>query len=84
MKKQITLSLDEDLLARLEILARYQQIPVDALIAEWISEKQREYYEVAQAEAFASMSKGFDFGGQSMTQEEIYDRESLRRQQDPI
>jgi len=74
MKRNITLSLDKDLIKRGKILAAKKETSLSGLLRDLIKQsvEEEESYEVAKKNAIEILSKGFHMGG-----EITYSRDSL-------
>ncbi len=81
MKQNITLSLEKELLQQIKILAAQKSTSISALLTAELERlvKKDDAYQQAMEQAFASMEKGYDFGGGNyLTREEMYDRKNVR------
>jgi predicted DNA-binding protein len=74
MKRNITLSLDKDLIKRGRILAAKKETSLSGLLRDLIKQsvEEKESYEVAKKNALEILSKGFHMGGKI-----TYSRDSL-------
>jgi len=74
MKRNITLSLDKDLIKRGRILAAKKETSLSGLLRDLIKQsvEEEESYEVAKKNALEILSKGFHMGGKI-----TYSRDSL-------
>ena len=80
MKQNITLSLDKELIRQAKILAAQKSTSISALLAEELTRlvQKDDAYQQAMEKAFASMEKGYRFGGKYPSREELYDRQNFR------
>ena len=74
MKRNITLSLDKDLIKRGKILAAKKETSLSGLLRDLIKQsvEEEESYEIAKKNALEILSKGFHMGGKI-----TYSRNSL-------
>ena len=65
MKRNITLSLDKDLIKRGKILAAKKETSLSGLLRDLIKQsvEEEESYEIAKKNALEILSKGFHMGG---------------------
>jgi predicted transcriptional regulator len=81
MQRNITLTLDEDLIQRARVLAARRNRSVSALLREELSRlvASDEAYETAKRAALARLERGTHLGGGPLPRrDELYDRASLR------
>ncbi|RKZ92913.1 MAG: hypothetical protein DRR19_02830 [Candidatus Parabeggiatoa sp. nov. 1] len=78
MTQEITLTLEDNLLHKAEILAVKQSLSVrqmlSDIVARVIVQLDDEKYEQAKRAAFKEMDKGFHLGGMPASRESLYER----------
>ncbi|MFZ2631421.1 MAG: DUF6364 family protein [Desulfosalsimonadaceae bacterium] len=81
MKRNITLSIDNELLVRAKIVAARRQTSVSKMLADDLKAlvDQSERYHAARKKALYDLEKGFHLGGQELPgREALHDRKNLR------
>ncbi|MDO9263738.1 MAG: hypothetical protein Q7U02_07215 [Desulfosalsimonadaceae bacterium] len=81
MKRNITLSIDKELLVRAKIVAAKRQTSVNKMLADNLKAlvDQSERYSAARKKALCDLEKGFHLGGQELPDREaLHDRKDLR------
>lgn len=81
MKRNITLSLDKELLRRVRGMAAKRGMSISAFLSETLQESanQERAYERARMSAWAHMDRGFHLGGRGIRDREaLHDRNDLR------
>ncbi len=77
MRRNITLSLEEDLLKKAKLVAAKKDMSVSGLLTEQLSRiiTEEDQYEVSWRRALSRLKKGFHLGGRILvTREELHDR----------
>ncbi len=76
MTKNLTLKVDEELLARARHLAVDERKSLSAWVAELIEEalKERARYEESRIGAMRVLDQGFHLGGKPLSRDSIYER----------
>ncbi|MEZ5453871.1 MAG: hypothetical protein R3E93_13815 [Thiothrix sp.] len=74
MKQNITLSLDKELIQQIKILAAQKSTSISALLTAELERlvKKDDAYQQAMEQAFASMEKGYDFGGGNVAASSVH------------
>ncbi|HKI04687.1 MAG TPA: DUF6364 family protein [Thermoanaerobaculia bacterium] len=81
MQRNITLTLDDDLILKARVLAARRNRSVSALLREELSRlvTEDEVYETAKRAALERLERGSHLGGGSLpSRDELHDRASLR------
>ena len=78
MTQEITLTLDKNLIQRVEMLAVKQSLSVQQMLSDALArvivQLDTEQYEQAKRRAFAKMDAGYHLGGKPVPRETLYDR----------
>lgn len=77
MKRNITLSLEEDLLKKAKLVAAKKDMSVSGLLTEQLSRviMEEDQYEASRRKAFTRLKKGLHLGGRILaTREELHER----------
>ena len=78
MTQEITLTLDNNLIQKAEMLAVKQSLSVRQMLSEALArvivQLDADQYEQAKRRAFAKMDAGYDLGGKPAPRETLYDR----------
>jgi len=75
MKRNITISLDQDLLRKARVLAAHRGTSVSRLLAEALTRivTQSERYERAKVQALRDLERGLCLGGKPVPRQSFYD-----------
>lgn len=77
MKRNITLTVDKDLIRKARILAAERSTSISGLLAAELERivGERDRYEKAKSAAIAELRRGYDLGGGTLpSRDEVYDR----------
>jgi hypothetical protein len=77
LKRNITLSIEENLLKKAKLVAAMKETSVSGLLTEQLSRivNEDDQYEVSRRRALSRLKKGFHLGGRILaTREELHDR----------
>jgi hypothetical protein len=77
LKRNITLSLEEDLLKKAKLVAAKKDMSVSGLLAEQLSRviMEEDQYETSRRRALARLKKGLHLGGRILaTREQLHER----------
>jgi hypothetical protein len=77
LKRNITLSLEEDLLKKAKLVAAKKEMSVSGLLTEQLTRviMEEDQYEASRRRALSRLKKGFHLGGRILaTREELHER----------
>ncbi len=76
MKQNITLSLDQALLAKLRVVAAQRSTSVSGMLADELTAivERAEQYEQAKRKALKALETGFHLGEQRISRDELHER----------
>jgi len=77
MKQNITLSIDQDLIKKVKVLAAQRQTSISGMLSDELQKiiQETEKYQWAKRRAMNNLKKGFHFGGGTLSsREDLHER----------
>jgi len=77
MKQNITLSIDQDLIKKVKVMAAQRQTSISGMLSDELRKviQETEEYQWAKRRAMNNLKKGFHFGGVTMpSREDLHER----------
>ncbi len=80
MRQNLTVSLDQQLVRKLRVIAAERSTSISGLLSDELRRlvERAEQYDNARRRALAVLATGLPLGGQPATRDELHDRQALR------